>query len=287
MKKIFSETNCNFPSMKTKFCIVLLLGTVLNAPIVVLNVHAQGPPSGSQLTSLADRWTKWILSIDTATETNPSTHTYTGDCSQLIQGNTMFLVGQTGTTGGTVDHGTCNVPSGTSIFFPVINFVEADCTPNPSKPPTLCTSTGIQTPAHGDPFAYQRKIANDFINGVDVGSLKSTLDRKAIDIARVQSPPGGFGVRVTAHNVLFGDLTQPPPAGISLPEGTYSLHAVVDGYWSLLSPPLSTGEHTLTFGGCASGSGCQTNSYTLVVRGNSGGSNSNDGSDSGSSDEGN
>jgi hypothetical protein len=153
MKKIFSETNCNLPSMKTKFCIVLLLGFVLNAPAVVLNAHAQGPPSGapsSQLTSLADRWTKWILSIDTATEPNPFTHTYTADCSQLIQGNTMFLVGQTG-AGGSVDHGTCLVPSGTSIFYPLINYVVADCTINThtQNPPkqAVCSSSGIQTPA--------------------------------------------------------------------------------------------------------------------------------------------
>jgi hypothetical protein len=109
--------------------------------------------------------------------------------------------------------------------------------------------------------AEWRKVPNDFTD--TASSLQSTLDGKPIDFVRVQSPPGGFGVRVTANNALFGDLT-------SLFEGTVSLHAVVDGYWSLLSPPLSTGDHTLTFGGCAidpnSGSRiCQTNSYTLEV----------------------
>jgi hypothetical protein len=115
----------------------------------------------------------------------------------------------------------------------------------------------MQTPAHGQPFANLREIANDFIDGVDVDSLQSTLDGKPIDFARVQSPPGGFGVRVTANNALFGDLT-------SIFEGTVSLHAVVDGYWSLLSP-LSPGEHTLTFGGCSEDGSCQTNTYTIMV----------------------
>jgi len=69
---------------------------------------------------------------------------------------------------------------------------------------------------------------------------------------------------VTANNALFGDLT-------SLFEGTVSLYAVVDGYWSLLSAPLSTGAHTLTFGGCAidptsNSKICQTNSYILEVQ---------------------
>jgi hypothetical protein len=116
----------------------------------------------------------------------------------------MFLEGQTG-TGGTVDHGSCIVPSGTSVFYPLINFVDADCRSNPSKPPTLCTSVK-QTPAHGQPFADLRKIANDFIDGVDVSSLQSTLDGKPIDFARVQSPPGGFGVRVTANNAMACEI---------------------------------------------------------------------------------
>jgi hypothetical protein len=72
-------------------------------------------------------------------------------------------------------------------------------------------------------------LPNDFTN--TASSLQSTLDGKPIDFARVQYPPGGFGVRVTANNALFGDLT-------SLFEGTVSLHAVVDGYWSLLSKPI-------------------------------------------------
>jgi len=156
----------------------------------------------------------------------------------------MFLVGQT--PGGTVDHGRCMVPSGTSIFYPLINYVTADCTINTHtmNPPkqAVCSSSGIQTPALGQPFAEWRKAPNEFTDSAS--SLQSTLDGKPIDFTRVQSPPGGFGVRVTANNALFGDLT-------SLFEGTVPLHAVVDGYWSLLSPPLSTGAHTLTFGGCA------------------------------------
>src|SRR5215471_5743471 len=105
----------------TKVAVTLIIAASLSTMVyaVVLNAHAQGPASGAppQFTALADRWTKWILSIDTATEPNPFTTKYKGDCSQLIQGKTMFLVGAAGA--GMVDHGTCNVPSGTSIFYPV------------------------------------------------------------------------------------------------------------------------------------------------------------------------
>lgn len=74
-----------------------------------------------------------------------------------------------------------------------------------------------------------RELANDFIDGINVESLVATLDEEVpIDLARVQSPPGGFGVRVSANNALFGDLT-------SLFEGTVSLHAVVDDYWGFVT----------------------------------------------------
>jgi hypothetical protein len=85
------------------------------------------------------------------------------------------------------------------------------------------------------------------------------IKRDPLESVRVQSPPGGFGVRVSEHNALFGEL-----GPIFGPFGTVSLHAVVDGYWVLL-PPLPPGEHTLTFGGC-SPDGCQTNLYNLVVQ---------------------
>ncbi|HET7642588.1 MAG TPA: hypothetical protein VFK40_03695 [Nitrososphaeraceae archaeon] len=54
------------------------------------------------------------MSIDTTLEPNPFTTTYEGDCCQLIQGKTMFLVGQPGSVKD-IDHGECIVSSGTRI----------------------------------------------------------------------------------------------------------------------------------------------------------------------------
>jgi hypothetical protein len=167
----------------------------------------------------------------------------------------MFLVGQAGAGAvEPVDHGFCNVSSGTSIFFPVVNFIVADCTSNQQngRPEGLCTAE-MQTPALGQPFGGLMEQANDFINGVT--ELVATLDGVPLEIVRVQSPPGGFGVRVSEHNALFGELG--PFYG---PFGTVSLHAVVDGYWVLL-PSLSPGTHTLSFGALG-----QSNSYILEVQ---------------------
>jgi hypothetical protein len=139
-----------------------LLGTILTA-YVVSSANAQ--PDG-RLASLADRWMRWIVSIDTSIEPNPFTTVCQGDYSQLIQGNMMFLVGQA-RTGGTVDHGTCFVPSGTSIFFPVVNYIVADCTSNQQmdRPEGLCTAD-IQTPPLGQPFGGLMEQANNFMIGV-------------------------------------------------------------------------------------------------------------------------
>jgi hypothetical protein len=269
-----SSENSKITSGGMTIIMTLLLGTILAAHIVVLNAYAQGPPPGSpasqpspQLVSLTDRWTKWIVSIDTSLEDNPFTTTYQDDCSQLTQGNIMFLVGQTGT--GDVDHGECIVSSGTSIFFPVINYVTANCIkdkqergkPHDMNGNSICQIV-LRTPAIGQPFGDPRQEANNFIN--QVSNLEATLDEGTVDevpvdFVRVESPPGGFGVRVSDHNALFGDLSQDFGSF-----GTVSLHSVVDGYWVLL-PPLSPGDHTLTFGACDP-SGCQTNDYKLVVQ---------------------
>ena len=156
---MFPKVLLGFPSTGTAFSIAVLLGTILTAHVVVLSANAQGPPPGTpgsqsdgRLASLADRWVKRIVSIDTSIEPNPFTTVYQGDCSQLIQGNMMFLVGQPGLTGTPFDHGICNVPSGTSIFFPVVNFIVADCQLNQQNGRPVGPEGGLctfdkQTPA--------------------------------------------------------------------------------------------------------------------------------------------
>ena len=229
-----------------------------------------GSQSDGRLTSLADRWVKRIVSIDTSIEPNPFTTVYVGDCSQLIQGNMMFLVGQPG-LGGSLDHGFCNVPSGTSIFFPVVNFIVADCKLNQQNSRPVGPEEGLcqfdkQTPALGQPYGGLMEQANSFINRVT--ELVAEVDDVPLEIVRVQSPPGGFGVRVSEHNALFGELG-PGGAGFE-PFGTVPLHAIVDGYWVLL-PPLPPGEHTLFFSATVldEDSGLpirQENTYHLVVQ---------------------
>jgi hypothetical protein len=240
----------------------LLVGSILAPLTIILPLTAQaqsgGSPPGapsSRLASLTYRWWQWLFSIDTSTQPNPFTTTYQGDCSQLMQGNTIFLVGQ-GPAGSVSNHGTCIISSQTSILFPVINGVDIDCTSQQqrAKPPGLCTFN-MHIPARGQPFQELRN--NPFVAGVSgATNLVASIDGVPLQSVQVQSPPGGFGVRLAPHD----------PFGFNV--GPVTLHGVANGFWVLL-PPLSPGQHTLTFGGClpsSLGGGCQTNTYTLIVR---------------------
>jgi hypothetical protein len=204
------------------------------------------------------KWWQWILSIDTSTQPNPFTTVYQGDCRQLLQGNTMFLVGQF-PPGSVSNHGVCNVSAQTALLVPVIIFVDIDCTSkqqqSPNKPPGLCTFD-ITTPAGGQPFKQLRDIVSDCtVNPgcVDQATnMAASIDGVPLPFVRVQSPPGGFEVRL-APNDPFGANA-----------GPVTLHGVSDGYWVLI-PSLPPGQHMLTFGGCLPTLGCQTNTYTLIV----------------------
>jgi hypothetical protein len=79
-KLVFPRVFLGFPSTGTAFSMAFLLGTILTAHVVVLSANAQGPPPGApasqpdpRLASLADRWVRWIVSIDTSIEPNPFT----------------------------------------------------------------------------------------------------------------------------------------------------------------------------------------------------------------------
>jgi hypothetical protein len=112
----------------------------------------------------------------------------------------------------------------------------------------------MQTPARGQPFGQLRNYPTVAAVG-QATNLVASIDGVPLQYIRVQSPPGGFEVTLAPNDVYGFDV------------GPVTLHGVVDGFWVLL-PPLSPGQHILTFGGClpADFGGCQTNTYTLIVR---------------------
>lgn len=232
-----------------------IVGLTAVLPIGIAKAQISAPPPGapgSHLASLTDIWWQRILSTDITTQQNPFTRVYTGDCSQLIQGNTLFLVGQIFGTS-VVNHGTCTISPQTSVLIPLINAFDIDCQ-SLNQSPThagVCTF-GVKRIGGviGQPFGPLRTLAS--VGGAT--NLAASLDGAPLQFVRVQSPPGGFEVNLAAHDVFGFNV------GVVVP-----LHGVADGFWVLL-PSLPIGQHSLTFGGCLPSVGCQTNIYTLVVR---------------------
>jgi len=206
-----------------------------------------------QLASLTDKW--WQLILSTETPPNPFMTVYTGDCSQLMQPNTLSLVGQI--TPGVMDHGTCTISPQTSVLFPLISGFWIDCqslNQNPTHAYACSTNPPLgvkqQIAAVGQPFGISRSLASVG----DATNLAAFLDGVPLQYVRVQSPPGGFEVNLAAHD----------PFGFNLGP-TSPWHGVADGFWVLL-PSLPIGQHSLEFGGCLPSIGCQTNTYNLVVQ---------------------
>jgi hypothetical protein len=171
-----------------------------------------------------------------------------------MQGNTIFLVGR-GPAGSVSNHGTRIISSQISILSPLVNGFEIDCTSQQQQSkPTVPCGFNIQTPVKGQPFQQLRN--NPFVAGIDgATNLVASLDGFPFQSTHLQSPPGGFELRLAARDVYGFNV------------GPVTLHGVVNGFWVLL-PSLSPGQHILTFGGCLPSTigGCQTNTCTLIVR---------------------
>lgn len=232
---------------KTTLTVTLAAVTFLTATIVPTlpipyTAQAQSPPGTSpppgSLNALSNKWWQFVMSINTPPQINPFTTVFTGDCSFLTQpGNKLFLVG---TLGGFLDHGTCNVPAGTSILFPLIDAVS-----------TEPANVVISNPAIGQPFKLLRDPLDPFKSATN---LVATLDGRQLQSTFVESTPGGFDITVAPSNP-FGNTPIGP-----------AQHAVAEGFWVLL-PPLSSGHHTIRFGGCVpTYNFCTGSEYGITVR---------------------
>jgi hypothetical protein len=246
---------------KTTLAVILATVTFLTATIaptlpITYNAQAQtsvvpppgtSPPPGS-INALTDRWWQFVLSINTQIQPNPFTTVFTGDCSFLAQpGNLLFLVETASPGGGVQNHGTCSVPAGTSILFPLVNGVDtgpaSEFISNPTTEPTFVL---------GQPF----KLLKEPIDIVKTATnLVATVDGRQLQSNFVESTPGGFAVNVASNNPV-GDTPTGP-----------GQHAVAEGFWVLL-PPLPAGQHTISFGGCLPTVGFCTGTivYGITVR---------------------
>jgi len=186
---------------------------------------------------LSGEWWQWALSIPTGA--NPLADDTGANCMVGQRGGTWFLAGSF--TGPTVVRD-CDVPEGTALFFPVINYVNLN-TPN------VCGQNSNDISAKD----LRAQIA-PFIDSAT--NVVVTLDGKAVRNAkRVQSEV--FSLALPEDNLFDAGCA---PAGV--PEGIYS-PAIGDGIYVKLEG-LSKGAHTLRFSAEIPGFALDI-TYNLVV----------------------
>lgn len=119
----------------------------------------------------------------------------------------------------------CTIPSGTALFFPLI---DVECS----------TIEG-----NGETEAELRDCANFIADFIVPESVFLEVDGRSSDVEfhRAESPLFTIGP-VPDNNVL-------QLFGLDAPEGTTS-DSVSDGYWAMVRP-LPVGTHTVSFGGVA------------------------------------
>jgi hypothetical protein len=169
--------------------------------------------------ALAADWLEWVTSIPNVSSPLSDTD---GSYAAVGQGGRVwFLAGNL--AGGSVAR-TVTVPTGQALFFPIMNYF------------------WVNTPELGDnPWsraqeAYVRSVLAGYMDTAQ--NLVLQIDGRTI--------PHVYELLRAASTV--GTCMLPPP-GDNLFGANIGMHpCVADGFWALL-PPMSTGKHTIHFGG--------------------------------------
>lgn len=174
------------------------------------------------------RWWKWAL--EAPASENPLLDETGEHCDVNQTGNVWFLAGTLGS--GSITR-TCTVPTGVSLFFPVLN------------------SAFIAT----EPFETEEYVHQQVTNNVD--QFDTSLLAVEIDGVSVDDL-GDY----RAHSPTF-DLVLPEGNIFGLPPMTLT-PAAADGYWLMLRP-LAPGEHTIRIQGTYANGTTLDVTYELVV----------------------
>jgi hypothetical protein len=184
-------------------------------------IPPQAHPYGSSYGEWSARWWRWAYSFPLAEF--PSLQTEEVDCSLGQSGSVWFLAG---TTGGDPVPRSCTIPTGTALFFPIINYLNDYPCPDPSF-----------RPAPGQ--TLEEFLAEGAAAIIDaVTELEGVVDGH-----RLNDP---FSYRATSPLFTFTadpSLVDLDPCVTGTPQVGIS-----DGYWLMLNP-LPPGQHTISFRG--------------------------------------
>jgi hypothetical protein len=181
----------------------------------------QSNPYGSSYGEWAARWSQWVYSF--TANTFPPNQSGPVDLSAGQSGQVWFLAGTVG--GGPVTR-TGTIPSGTALFFPILNYINDYPCPDPNFQP-----------------APGQSLEDFLTQGAEAVIAATTELEVVIDGHPLEDP---FDYRATSRLYTF---TADPSLIAFDPCVTGSeQYGVTDGYWVMLRP-LSVGAHTISIHG--------------------------------------
>jgi hypothetical protein len=227
---------------------VLLLFIIVSSATSFLAANtnpAVAPPNsnpvGASYARWGAAWWQWLFSLHANVPLNPIRATGNVDCSYGQVGNVWFLVGSLGP--GTAAR-SCKVPTGTWLFFPILN----GWADNVAVSPPLTVEQLKELAAS---FSEASEL-HASIDGVPVQNLFAF---------RAAFAPFSYTVPATDNMLQFFGADVP---GKDWPT-TFVFPAASDGYWLMLKP-LVPGPHVINFGGTTKhGSFSLDVTYTITV----------------------
>jgi hypothetical protein len=177
-------------------------------------------PHGASYGEWGARWWQWTDAIPAVNHPLAVDDMSIDRCAVGQQGNVWFLGGKVNISATNVNR-RCTIPSGTFLFFPVLNAV---CFDPLTAPPVR---TEAQLRARCTEFM---DAARDMLVEINGRSLEDL----------------GLDSSYRVSSDIFYE-TLPEPNRRNLPAGTYG-PMVTEGYYIMLAP-LRVGEHTVRFAG--------------------------------------
>jgi hypothetical protein len=222
------ETNRRKTVVKRAIVVAIsvLLALVVAAPIA----SGQSSSKKHNLAQLTAEQANWAFATNPSPLSGGEPNYSDAQCNGEYVNGVIFLAGAI--DGSATVERNCTVPRNKPILFSPFNYL---C----SEAPTVQKPDGTFT---GDPMPYTQ-CAKDIMDGVIASdsSFYAKVDGKDANQQRIAS--GLFQWTVPVDN----PLASPPPAGVSLPAGTYP--AAQDGFWVYLEHGLKKGNHIVQFGG--------------------------------------
>src|SRR5215203_6307250 len=193
-----------------KRAIVVAISVILALVVAAPIASGKSSSQSQNLGQLTAEWWNWAIS----TNPSPLEGSYKGgaQCNGEYVEGVFFLSGSLATDPETR---TCTVPAHTPILFSPFNYLCSEVLGDPEPLDTACATP--TTDAVIDPSS----------------SFYARVDGKDANQQRIAS--GLFQWTIPVHNSL------------GLPAGTYE--SAQDGLWVYLENGLTTGQHTVQFGG--------------------------------------